>query len=135
MINRGDGQDKISENDATPGNVDTLLYGAGIDPLDLVLSRQANDLRLSIHGTTDQVTIQNWYGGSVNQVESIQAGNSQYLLNNQVQQLIQAMASFTNQNGVTWDQAIAQRPQDVQTILAANWQRNGKAIGLKLDIL
>ena len=33
-----------------------------------------------------------------------------------------AMASFTSQNGLTWDQAVAQRPQDVQNILAANWQ-------------
>ena len=63
-----------------------------------------------------------WYGGSANQVETIQAGNGEHLLNNQVQQLIQAMASFTSQNGVTWDQAIAQRPEDVQNILAANWQ-------------
>ena len=122
IINRGDGQDKISENDATPGNADMLSYGAGINPLDLVLSRQANDLRVSIHGTTDQVTVQNWYGSAANQVETIQAGNGQHLLNNQVQQLIQAMASFTNQSGLTWDQAIAQRPQDVQAILAANWQ-------------
>jgi Ca2+-binding RTX toxin-like protein len=121
-INRGDGQDKISENDVAPGNTDTLLYGAGINPLDLVLSRQVNDLRLSVHGTTDQVTIQNWYGSASNQVETIQAGNGQHLLNTQVQQLIQAMATFSTQTGLTWDQAIAQRPQDVQTILAANWQ-------------
>lgn len=67
-------------------------------------------------------TIQGWYGSTANQVKTIQAGNGQHLLNNQVQQLIQAMASFTSQNGLTWDQAIAQRPQDVQTILAANWQ-------------
>lgn len=43
VIHCGDGLDKISENDATPGNADTLLYGGGINPLDLVLSRQAND--------------------------------------------------------------------------------------------
>jgi len=122
VLNRGDGQDKISENDATPGNADTLLYGTGINPLDLVLSRQGNDLRLSVYGTTDQVTIQDWYGSTASQAENIWAGNGQHLLNNQVQQLIQAMASFTSQNGLTWYQVIAQRPQDVQTILAANWQ-------------
>ncbi|WP_447983402.1 calcium-binding protein [Nitrospira sp. Nam74] len=121
VINHGDGQDKISENDATPGNADTLLYGSGINPIDLVLSRQANDLRLSVHGTTDQVTVQNWYLGTANQVETIQAGNDQHLLNNQVQQLIQAMAAFTTQTGLTWEQGLTQRPQDVQTIVAANW--------------
>ena len=122
LFNRGDGQDKISENDVAVGNADLLLFGGSINPMDLVLSRQVNDLRVSVHGTTDQVTIQNWYLGTANQVETIQAGNGQHLLNNQVQQLIQAMASFTTQTGLTWDQGIAQRPQEVQPILAANWQ-------------
>ncbi|MGH7304426.1 MAG: hypothetical protein ACRELZ_14110 [Candidatus Rokuibacteriota bacterium] len=42
--------------------------------------------------------------------------------NTQVAQLIQAMATFTAQTGLTWDQAIDQQPQDVQNILAASWQ-------------
>ncbi|MEP6889300.1 MAG: calcium-binding protein [Nitrospirota bacterium] len=93
-----------------------------INPLDLVISRQANDLRLTIHGSTDQMTIQNWYSGATNQAETIQAGNGQTLLNTQVDQLIQAMAGFTQQTGLTWDQAIDQQPTQVQTILAASWQ-------------
>ena len=32
------------------------------------------------------------------------------------------MASFTSTTGLTWDQAIDQRPQDVQAVLAASWQ-------------
>ena len=68
------------------------------------------------------MTIQNWYSGATNQAETIQAGNGQTLLSTQVDQLIQAMAGFTAQTGLTWDQAIDQRPQDVQTVLAASWQ-------------
>jgi hypothetical protein len=90
--------------------------------LDLVTSRQVNDLRLAIHGTTDAVTIKNWYTSpTANQIEDVQAGNGQHLLNTQVNQLIQAMATFSQQTGLTWDQAIDQRPQDVQTVLAASW--------------
>jgi len=51
----------------------------------------------------------------------VQAANGQHLLNAQVNQLIQAMASFSQQTGLTWDQGIDQRPQQVQTILAASW--------------
>jgi hypothetical protein len=69
-----------------------------------VISRQANDLRLAIHGTMDQITIQNWYTSpTTNQIEDLQAGNGQHLLNTQVEQLIQAMASFSQQSGLTWD--------------------------------
>jgi len=56
------------------------------------------------------------------QTEIIQAANGQQLLNTQVAQLIQAMATFSAQTWLTWDQAIDQQPQDVQNILAASWQ-------------
>jgi Ca2+-binding RTX toxin-like protein len=123
LFSRGDGQDVIAENDATAGNLDRLLFGESIDPLDLVLSRQVDDLRIAIHGTNERVTIQNWYGNpSSAQVEDLQAGNGQHLVNMQVDQLFQAMASFSQQTGLTWDQAIDQRPQEVQAVLAASWQ-------------
>jgi Ca2+-binding RTX toxin-like protein len=119
LFGRGDGQDLVQDNS---GTADKLLYDAGINPLDLVISRQANDLRLSIHGSTDRLTVQNWYSSSANRTETIQAGNGQTILSTQVDQLIQAMAGFTAQTGLTWDQAIDQRPQEVQTVLAASWQ-------------
>jgi Ca2+-binding RTX toxin-like protein len=119
---RGDGQDTLADADTTTGNQDKLLFGTTINPLDLVLSRQVNDLRIAIHGTTDQIMIQNWYSAPTTaQVETVQAGNGQTLLNTQVDQLIQAMAAFSQQSGLTWDQAIDQRPQDVQNVLAASW--------------
>ncbi|NOS76641.1 MAG: hypothetical protein HOP35_01715 [Nitrospira sp.] len=119
LFGRGDGQDLMQDNS---GTADKLLYDAGINPLDLVISRQANDLRLTIHGSSDRITVQNWYVGTTNRTETIQAGNGQMLLSTQVDQLIQAMAGFSQQTGLTWDQAIDQRPQDVQTVLAASWQ-------------
>jgi Ca2+-binding RTX toxin-like protein len=121
-FSRGDGQDTISDADPFPGSQDRALFGATINPLDLVVSRQAKDLRLAIHGSSDQITVRNWYVGTTNRMETIQAGNGQVLLSTHVDQLIQAMASFSQQTGLTWDQAIDQLPQDVQTVLAASWQ-------------
>jgi Ca2+-binding RTX toxin-like protein len=128
QVNRGDGRDRISENDSTGGNSDTLLYGATINPLDLVLSRQVNDLRIALHGTTERVTIEDWYTiPTTAQVETIQAGNGDTLLNTQVQQLIDAMAQFTTDTGLSWDAASGgagdpgQQAQ-FQGIIAANWQ-------------
>ncbi|MBI5317275.1 MAG: putative Ig domain-containing protein [Nitrospirae bacterium] len=119
LFGRGDGQDLVQDNS---GTADKLLYDTGINPLDLVISRQANNLRLAIHDSTDVVTVQNWYVGTTNRTETIQAGNGQTLLSTQVDQLIQAMAAFSAQSGLTWDQAIDQQPQDVQTVLAGSWQ-------------
>jgi hypothetical protein len=124
-MNRGDGRDTIAE--AGFGGSDRLVYGATINPIDLVLSRQVNDLRIALHGATDSVTINNWYADPTARVETIQAGNGQQLLNTQVDQLIQAMASFTTQTGLSWDAAAGgagtvQQQTQFQGILAANWQ-------------
>lgn len=122
-FSRGDGQDVIRDKDTTLGNHDRLAFGETINPLNLVIERQANDLRLRIHDANEAVLIGGWYSaGATNHVETIQAGNGQVLLDTQVDQLIQAMAAFTQQSSLTWDQAIDQRPQDVQAVLAASWQ-------------
>ena len=124
LFGSGDGQDLVKD---ISGSADKLLFDGGINPLDLVLSRQANDLRLAIHGSSEQITVQNWYTGSVNRTETIQAGNGQTLLSTQVDQLIQAMAQFTTDTGLSWDAASGgagdpgQQAQ-FQGIIAANWQ-------------
>jgi Ca2+-binding RTX toxin-like protein len=122
VFNPGWGQDTIAENDSTAGNTDTAIFGGPVRPLDLVLSRAANSLAMALHGSTDKATVQSWYSGTAYQTEVIQAGDGSRLLSNQVDQLIQAMASYTASTGLTWDQAIDQRPQEVQAVLAGYWQ-------------
>jgi len=120
----GDGQDLVQDNS---GTADSVLFQSGINPLDLIISQQANDLRIAIEGTTDQITVQDWYTGAANRMETIQAGNGQVLLSTQVETLIQAMAAFTTNTGVTWDQAAAGLGDQTQyqAIITANWQSLG----------
>jgi len=121
IFNRGYGLDTITDNDTTPGNQDTL--DIGVNPLDLVFNRASNNLQLSLHGGTDRLTVNSWYTNTSYQTEVIRANGGRTLLNNQVEQLIQAMAQFSADNGgITWDQAIDQRPGEVEAILAAHWQ-------------
>ena len=47
LFGSGDGQDLVKD---ISGSADKLLFDGGINPLDLVLSRQVNDLRFAIHG-------------------------------------------------------------------------------------
>ena len=108
--------------------MDKILFEGNIHPLDLVISKQANDLRIAIHqpnvSSDEWITVQNWFVGTANRTETIQAGNDQVLLSSQVDQLIQAMASFTTNTGVSWDAAIEGGGDQAQFqgILAANWQ-------------
>jgi Ca2+-binding RTX toxin-like protein len=124
LFGSGDGQDSIQDNS---GCMDKILFDDGINPLNLVISRQANDLLLAIHGSSDQITVQNWFVGTANRTEVIQAGNGEVLLSTQVDQLIQAMAQFNTDTGLSWDAASGgagdpgQQAQ-FQGILAASWQ-------------
>ena len=122
LFGRGSGVDRIVENDATAGNSDRALLEAAIRPIDIVLSRSGDSLRLALWGSPDTLTVQDWYRGSAYQVETIQAGDGRRLAANGVDQLIQAMAGFTSGTGLSWIDAVAQRPAEVEAILSAHWQ-------------
>jgi Ca2+-binding RTX toxin-like protein len=118
-FNSSFGQDSIYENDTTSGNKDTINFGE--DLLKMIFTHEGNNLKVSINGTTDSLTINSWYLGNAYQIEEFKASDESMLTNTQVEQLIQAMASFTQQNGMSWEQAIQDKPQDVQNVLSQFW--------------
>ncbi|MGE5416135.1 MAG: calcium-binding protein, partial [Acidobacteriota bacterium] len=119
IFNKNTGHDTIFENDSTSGNSDQVKFGA--TALELVLSQSGNNLNASIHAATGYLTVDSWYLGSKYQTEVLKSSDGKQLLNSKVNGLIQAMASFCSGAGVTWDQAIQDKPQEVQTILAQYW--------------
>jgi Ca2+-binding RTX toxin-like protein len=121
LFGRGDGNDVIQENDATAGNRDVVQLA--VNAADAVFARSGSDLIVALHGSTDTLTVRSWYDNTANQTEVIQTADGSTLLNTQVEQLIQAMATFSaNNGGISWDQAISQNPNEVQAVLTAYWQ-------------
>lgn len=71
---RGSGQDIIVNFDAGKPSGDTVQLGAGIAEADLGVARQSNDLILNINGTSDQLTVANYFenaGKGANALEKI----------------------------------------------------------------
>lgn len=71
---RGSGQDIIVNFDAGKPSGDTVQLGADIAEADLGVDRQGNDLILSINGTSDQLTVANYFenaGKGANALEKI----------------------------------------------------------------
>lgn len=71
---RGSGQDIIVNFDAGKPSGDTVQLGADIAEADLGMSRQGNDLILSVNGTSDQLTVANYFenaGKGANALEKI----------------------------------------------------------------
>ncbi|MCP1445048.1 Ca2+-binding RTX toxin-like protein [Pseudomonas sp. GGS8] len=123
---RGDGQDDIDDFDPD-ANTDVLQFGAGISANQLWFSKNGWDLEVSVIGTADKVTISKWsfWGpGSwekAQHIEQFRTADGKVLLENQVDQLVGAMAAFAPPApGET------SLPQNYQTslnaVIASNWQ-------------
>jgi Ca2+-binding RTX toxin-like protein len=95
VITRGTGRDKVVETTSRSGNVDIVRFGADIAIDQLWFRRVDNSLEVSVIGTTDSVTIQNWYGGRVYHVEQFMTADNQVLLDSQVDGLVSAMSGFS----------------------------------------
>jgi Ca2+-binding RTX toxin-like protein len=83
QFGRGDGQDSILDLDAYNNQkTDTIIFGADITQSNLAVTRSGNHLVIKINdpantASTDQITIENWYSSSTNQIEMFQfADNS-----------------------------------------------------------
>nr|WP_298167691.1 calcium-binding protein [uncultured Pseudomonas sp.] len=121
LFGRGDGVDRIMENDATPGNSDLALFGDDISQEQLWFRRSISHLEVSIIGSSDKFIVHDWYLGQQHRVERFQTSEGKTLLDGQVQNLVDAMASFGVPAGGESNLTADQRAQ-LDVVIAANWQ-------------
>ena len=113
------GIDTIINQDSSINKVDTAYFSdASFD--ELWFSRNSNHLQITQSGTDNQITVRNWYSNSEYQMDSIETDSS-VLLNNQVELLVSAMASYDVPLGV--GNVIPQDTKDALVVtLAETWQ-------------
>ncbi|WP_187355578.1 hypothetical protein, partial ['Paenibacillus yunnanensis' Narsing Rao et al. 2020] len=110
------------------GNDTIVEYGGGKDTVELkldceevIFEKSGSNLLLRVADSTDSLMVSGWQSSGSYQTEVFQTQGGRRLLNTQVDQLIQAMASFTTAQGMDWSQALSQRKEDTQQILAQFW--------------
>ena len=92
LFYRGAGQDDIVER-GYGNDLDTVLMAKDITPEQLWFSKNnQRDLTVQIIGTDDQMTIKN--GGVLSTIEQFKLADGRVLMQNQVNQLVEAMAQF-----------------------------------------
>ncbi|MBX8617208.1 calcium-binding protein [Pseudomonas cichorii] len=116
----GSGRDTISNYD-TGSSTDVLQFGADVSLEDLWFRRSGNDLEVSIIDTNDKVLVSNWYAANDYQVDQFKTADGKTLLDSQVQNLVDSMASFGVDAGAERNLTAAQQTQ-LEAVLAANWQ-------------
>ena len=121
LFGKGSGSDTINNYSASSTESDRVSLGAGISADQVWLERVGNNLRLTLYETGDKLTVQNWYSGATYRVRGFDLGNGKALLENQVDNLVSAMASFSPPAaGQTSLPANYQTTLD--SVIAANWK-------------
>ncbi|MET1079124.1 MAG: calcium-binding protein, partial [Pseudomonas sp.] len=121
LFGKGSGQDVISNNDAGIGIKDTLQLAEGTLAQQLWLRKTGNSLEVSVIGTGDKVTINDWYSNNNYHLEQFKTADGKTLLDSQVQNLVNAMAAFGVPAGGEGNLTASQREQ-LNVVIAANWQ-------------
>ena len=98
VFDRGDAVDTLVDYSAGDAgtSTDRLLFGEAIAPQQLWFERDRDDLRVSLIGTRDAVIVSDWYVGEEHQVEAFLTDTGAILTNTRVDQLVSAMASFSD---------------------------------------
>ncbi|MGA7180532.1 MAG: calcium-binding protein [Thiobacillaceae bacterium] len=122
ILGRGYGTDTVVENDATAGNADIAQFLSDVAADQIWFRHVGNNLEASIIGTSDKLVIKDWYTGATNHVEQFRTTDgSKTLLDSNVQNLVNAMASFAppaaGQTTLPADYQASLAP-----VIAANWQ-------------
>ena len=121
VFGRGDHADTIKDIDATAGNTDVLSFLSGVAHDQLWFRQSASSLVVSIIGTSDKVTVQDWFSSANNQVEQIRTADGNHtLLSGQVQNLVTAMAALTVPTAGQTSLTVAQHAA-LDAVIAASW--------------
>jgi Ca2+-binding RTX toxin-like protein len=119
-VGRGMGADLLIDYDTTAGNTDVVRFGPGVSADQLWFSRSGSNLRVSIIGTSDSLTLQNWYLSSAYQTERFVTDTGLALASSRVNQLVSAMTAFAPPPlaATTLDPTLAAA---LQPVLAEAW--------------
>ena len=121
FIGQGDGLDTIHNNDSG-ASLDVLRFNDVVDTNNIWLGQVGSDLRVSVLGATDGAILANWFGDTSSQVDEVQLGDGDSLLRSDINQLVNAMAAYTNTDGsATASVQTGTVPNDVQLAIANAW--------------
>jgi len=96
LVSSATGQAVIYPNEAA-GSYNELDFGGSITDQNLWFAQSGNDLTIDLLGTNTNVTVKGWFSSSSNQMQEIKAGGLE--VDNHVSQLVQAMATYSTNNG------------------------------------
>lgn len=103
------GNDTIELREIDYSSVEFLRYG------DSLVINTGKD------SSNNSISIEKWSYGDIYRVENVKSSNGYSITHTQIDQLIQAMATFSQDTGMTWQQALEAYQADTTAILSQYW--------------
>ncbi|NYZ64370.1 hypothetical protein H0A36_00020 [Endozoicomonas sp. SM1973] len=113
-FSEGDGKDTIVNNQYNPEEFDQLVL-SNIAKDELSFSRKDNTLVINVKDGSDQVSVENWFGGESNQLDQIKTSDG-VVSASQVDELIHAMAGFAGSNDGSLEVTLENRPSVITMV-------------------
>jgi hypothetical protein len=88
---------------------------------DLWFRRDGSNLEISVVGTADKTVVNYWYLSAEYRVDQLKTSNGKTLIESQVQNLVDKMASFGVDAGAEMNLTSQQRTE-LEAVLAASWK-------------
>ncbi|HMJ44156.1 MAG TPA: calcium-binding protein, partial [Pseudolabrys sp.] len=124
QFGRGGGQDGIVNGIGAGTAAGELDISAGVATNQLWLQRSGNDLLLEIMGSQDRITVAGWYSSPSAQLQKVVSSDGS-ILDTQIDQLVQAMATYSSNHAGFDPATTSQAPNDtsLQSTIAAAWHQ------------
>jgi len=116
IFSRGDGDDLINEM----GGYDTIAFDRSVDINSLRFIRELNDDLVIEYGDSDKITVRNHYGSEGYQIERFEVAGTRFA-SSQLDQMIQALASYGVEQGFSGQWTREQREQANTAVLSTYW--------------
>ena len=118
------GSDSITDYDTATGQNDTIAFSEGLTSTDIGLFKNGNDLVLGIAGSSDTLTVENWFQSENYQVENVELTDGYYLTDTDINQLIQQMSAYAVDQGIAFNNINdVYNNQDLMTMVANSWHQ------------
>ncbi|MEI7475390.1 MAG: calcium-binding protein [bacterium] len=118
LFNKGDGNDFVAD---TQGN-DEIIFGKDISKNDISFFKVDNDLKIN-YGNGDEITIANQFFQPFT-IEKISLNDGSFLSNNDINLIIQNMASYSQEKGLTLTSATdVKSNSELMTVISNSWHK------------